>query len=107
MFIHWLNYGLIRVIDILSSNVLMYRHGGEFCSFVGVRIVEGIVQFIANGMMMPPNVPGNVIARGCIGALNEVFHVILPTGVVQANVGQNVTPHKPSLGLFCTIFYKR
>ncbi len=28
-------------------------------------------------------------------------------GVVHANVGQHVTPHNPSLGLFCIIFYIR
>jgi hypothetical protein len=30
LFTHWLNYGLICMIEILSSNVLVYRHGGEF-----------------------------------------------------------------------------
>jgi hypothetical protein len=34
LFIHWLNHGLIRVIEISSSNVLVYRHG-EFSSYVG------------------------------------------------------------------------
>jgi hypothetical protein len=57
----------------------VYRHGGEFSSFVGARIVAGIMQFIANGMMMTPNAPGNVIGRGRIAALNESFFVNLPT----------------------------
>jgi hypothetical protein len=48
MFTHWLNYGLIRVIEILSSNVLVYRHGGGFHPFVGARIVEGIMRFVAD-----------------------------------------------------------
>jgi hypothetical protein len=50
LFMHWLNYGLIRMIEILSSNVLMHRHGGEFSPFVGARIVAGITQFIADGI---------------------------------------------------------
>jgi hypothetical protein len=54
MFTHWLNYGLIRVIEILLSNVLMYRHGGGFHPFAGARIVEGIMQFIADDMMVTP-----------------------------------------------------
>jgi hypothetical protein len=82
MFTHWLNYGLIRVIEISLSNVLVYRHGGEFSPFVGARISAGIMQFIADGMMMTPDAPGNVIGRGCVAALNEVFCVNLPT-VVQ------------------------
>jgi hypothetical protein len=28
LFTHWLNYGLIQVIEIFLSNVLVYRHGG-------------------------------------------------------------------------------
>jgi hypothetical protein len=81
LFMHWLNYGLIRVIEILSSNVLVYRHGGEFSPFVGARIVTGIMQFITNGVMISPNAPGNIIGRGCVAALNEVFRVDLPTAV--------------------------
>jgi hypothetical protein len=64
LFAHWLNYGLIRVIEISSSNLLMYKHGGEFSPFIGARIVAGIMQFIANGMMISPNAPGNIIGRG-------------------------------------------
>jgi hypothetical protein len=60
MFTHWLNYGLILVIEISLSNMLMYRHGGELSPFVGARIIAGIMQFIANGIMMTPNVTGNV-----------------------------------------------
>jgi hypothetical protein len=37
------------------------------------------MQFIANGMMMSPNAPGNIIGRGRVAALNEVFRVDLPT----------------------------
>ncbi len=82
MFTHWLNYGLIRVIEILLSNMLVYRHGGEFSPFVGVRTVAGIMGFIAAGMIMTPIALGNVIGRGCAAALNESFLVDLPT-VVQ------------------------
>jgi hypothetical protein len=81
MFMHWLNYGLIHVIEISLSDVLVYRHGGEFSSFIGARIVAGIMQFIADGMMMTPNAPGNIIGRGRIGALNELYHVDLQTAV--------------------------
>ncbi len=81
LFTHWLNYGLICEIEISSSNLLVYRHGGEFSPFVGVRLVVGIMQFIADGIMIRPAL-GNIIGRGCIAALNEIFHVDLPT-VVQ------------------------
>jgi hypothetical protein len=81
MFTHWLNYGLIRVIEILSSKVLMYRHGGGFHPFVGARIDKGIMRFVANGMMVTPDSPGNVVGRGRVGALNEVFSVHLPAAV--------------------------
>ncbi len=69
------------MIVISSSNVLMYRHRGELSLFVGVRIVIGIMQFIADGMMMTPNALGNVIGRGRVGPLNEAFYVDLPTAV--------------------------
>jgi hypothetical protein len=69
LFMHWLNHGLIGVIEIQLSNVLVYRHGGQFSPFVVARIVAGIMQFIADGMMKRPNAPGNIIGRGCIGAL--------------------------------------
>jgi hypothetical protein len=69
------------VIEILSSNLLMYRHGGEFSPFVAARIVAGIMRFIVNGMMIRPNAPGNIIGGGRVVALNEVFHVNLPTAV--------------------------
>ena len=32
--------------------------------------------------------------------VNDTDMLHWPPGVVHANVGQNVTPHKPSLGLF-------
>ena len=69
------------MIEILSSNVLVYRHGGEFSLCVGARIIAGIMRFIANKMMMTPNVPGNVIGRERVTALNESFLVNLPTAV--------------------------
>jgi hypothetical protein len=81
MFTHWLNYGLIHVIEILLSNVFVYRHGGEFSQFIGARMVAGIMGFIANGMMMTPDALGNVIGRGRVAALNESFLVDLPTAV--------------------------
>ncbi len=81
MFTHWLNYGLIRMIEILSSNALVYRHGGELSPFVGARIVAGIMGFIADRMMMTPDALGNVIGRGRVAALNESFLDDLPTAV--------------------------
>jgi hypothetical protein len=86
LFMHWLKYGLICVIEISSSNVLVCRHWGKFSPFVGARIVAGIMQFIANSMMMSPNVLGNIIGRGPIGALNEVFHVDLPTTIQKMKI---------------------
>jgi hypothetical protein len=82
---HWLNYGPICMIEILSSNDLMYRHGGEFSPFVGARIVAGIMQFIPDGMMISPNAPGNIIGRGHVAALNEVFRVGLPAAIQKTN----------------------
>jgi hypothetical protein len=78
---HWLNYGLICVIEISLSNLLIYSHGGEFSPFVGARIVAEIMQFITNGMMISPDVPGNIIGRGYIGALDKIFRINLPTAV--------------------------
>jgi hypothetical protein len=78
---HWLNYGLIRVLEILLSNLLVYRHGGEFSPLVGARIFAEIMQFIPNGMMISPDTPGNIIGRGRVGVLNEGFCVDLPTAV--------------------------
>jgi hypothetical protein len=69
------------VIEILSSNLLVYRYGGEYSPFVGARIVAGIMRFIANGMKIRPDAPGNIIGRGHVVALNEGFHVDLPTAV--------------------------
>jgi hypothetical protein len=77
LFSHWLNHGLIRMIEILLSNVLVYRHGGEFSPFVGARIVAGTMQFIAHSIMKSPNALGNIIGRGRGGALNENYHVDL------------------------------
>ncbi len=59
------------MIEISSSNVLVNRHGGEFSLFIGVKIVAGIMGFIADGLMMTPDAPGNVIGRGGGAALNE------------------------------------
>ncbi len=81
MFMHLLNYGLICMIEILSSNILVYRHAGEFSPFVRARIVAGIIGLIANGMMMTPNAPGNVIGKGHVAALNESFLVNLLTAI--------------------------
>jgi hypothetical protein len=44
------------------------------------------MQFIADGMMMTPNAPGNVIGRGCIGPLNEAFRADLPTAVQKSKI---------------------
>jgi hypothetical protein len=81
LFTQWLNHGLIRVIEILLSNILVYRHGGELSPFVGAIIVAGIMQFIADGMMMSPNAPRNIIGRGCTGALNGDYHVNLHAAI--------------------------
>jgi hypothetical protein len=42
------------------------------------------MKFIADGMMMTPNAPGNVIGRGHVAALNESFFVDLPTVIQKA-----------------------
>jgi hypothetical protein len=56
-------------------------HGGEFSPFIGARIVAEIMQYIADGMMINPDAPGNIIGRGHVGALNEVYSVNLPTAI--------------------------
>jgi hypothetical protein len=81
LFMHWLNYGLICVIEISSSNFLMYRQGGKFNLFIGVSIITGIMRFIADCMMIRPDAPDNIIGRGCIAVLNKVFHVDLPEAI--------------------------
>jgi hypothetical protein len=69
------------MIEILSSNLLVYRHGGEFSPFIGARIVAGIMWFITYGVMIRPNAPVNIIGRRCVVALSEVFRDNLPTAV--------------------------
>jgi hypothetical protein len=93
-FTHWLNHRLIHVIEILSTNLLVNRHGGEFIPFVGARIVAWIMHFIANGMMTSPNAPGNIIGRGSVAALNEVFRVNLPIAIQKTRCALE----------FCVIF---
>jgi hypothetical protein len=41
----------------------------------------GIMQFIAGGMMIRPNALGNIIGRGRVAALNEIFHFNLLTAI--------------------------
>jgi hypothetical protein len=59
----------------------MYRHGGEFSLFVQARIISRIMQFTANGMMIRPNAPSNIIGIRHVVALNGVFCVNLPAAV--------------------------
>jgi hypothetical protein len=35
LFKYWLYYGLIHLIKISSSNVIVYRNGGELSGFIG------------------------------------------------------------------------
>jgi hypothetical protein len=63
IFTYWLNYGLVRVIEITSSNALVIRNGGYLSRFVGVRIVVGLMWFIANGLHMEVGAD-NIIRRG-------------------------------------------
>ncbi len=109
MFTHWLNNGLVRVIEIFLSNVLMYRHGGEFSPFVGARVIAGIIGFIADGMMMKPNAPSIIIGRERVAALNESFLVDLPTAVQKTKsvlefcmrFGNGVSlPHSMDLAIY-------
>jgi hypothetical protein len=86
LFMYWLNHGLIRVIEISSSNLLVYRHGDEFSPAIGARIVAGIMQFIANGVMISLDVLGNIIGRGGVAALNVVFHVDHLTAIQKQDV---------------------
>jgi hypothetical protein len=60
--------------------------GGEFSPFVWARIVMGIMQFIANGVMIRPDALDNIIGRGHITALNEVFHVNLPKAIQKSKL---------------------
>ncbi len=70
----------------MSSKVLVYRHRGKFGCFVGARILTGIMQFIANVVMMRPDALDNIISRGHVTALNEVFHVNLPTAIQKTKL---------------------
>jgi hypothetical protein len=59
----------------------VYRQGGEFSPFVGARFIARIMRFKANGVMIRPDAPNYIIGRGCVAALNEIFHVDLPEAV--------------------------
>jgi hypothetical protein len=39
------------------------------------------MQFIADGVMISPDAQGNIIGRGSIAALHEIFRVDLPTAI--------------------------
>jgi hypothetical protein len=79
LFMYRQNDALIQGIEILSSNVLMYRHGEEISCFIGARIITGIMRCIAKGVVMRPDAPDTNIGRGHVTVLNEVFYVNLPT----------------------------
>jgi hypothetical protein len=59
----------------------MYRNGGDLGSFVGTKIVAEIMQFIADGLMKELDAPDNIIGRGHITVLMDVFHVNLPMAI--------------------------
>jgi hypothetical protein len=82
LFMYWLYYGLIWLIEILLSNILVTRNGvGGLAVFAGVKIVAEIMRFIADGLMMGLDAPDNIIGRGHVAALNEVFNVNFPMNV--------------------------
>ncbi len=46
------------------------------------------------------NIVPNLIESSLMGKIQDQFVSTYVLGVVHANVGKNVTPHNPSLGLF-------
>ncbi len=56
---------------------------------LGQEFVAGIMQFIIDGIMKCPNALGNIIGRGCGGALNEDYHVDLQTAIQKTKNGWN------------------
>ncbi len=57
----------------------MHRNGGDLGSFVGAKFVMGIMLCIADGLLMEPDAPDNIIRRGHVTVMMDVFHVDLPT----------------------------
>ncbi len=79
-FLYWLYYGLI-LIEILLSNVLVYRNGRDLSCIVGAKFVARIMRFIADGLLMGPDAPDNIMGRGQVTLMMEILHVHLPTAV--------------------------
>jgi hypothetical protein len=55
-----MKYNLIWIIEITSSNTFIFRNGGDLSRFVGVKIVVGLMRFIADGLLMKQG-PNNII----------------------------------------------
>jgi hypothetical protein len=85
IFMYWLYYGLIWLIEeILLISNLVYINGGELSCFVGVKIIAGIMWFIADGLLMEPDTQDNIMGRGQVTAMMNILNVDLPTAVWKA-----------------------
>jgi hypothetical protein len=81
LFTYWLYYGLIRLIKISSSNVLVYKNGGDLSTFVSAKMFAGIMWFVTDGLLMWLDAPENIMGRGHIFSMIDIFHVDLSTAV--------------------------
>jgi hypothetical protein len=80
VFSYWLNYSLIQMIEITLRNTFVFRNGGDLSRFVGVKIVVGLMRVIADGLLMEHG-PNNIIGRGHLGSLRDVFGVDIQSAV--------------------------
>ncbi len=80
MFIYWLNYGLVWMIEITTSNTYILNSGRDLSKFVGVKIVIGLMRFIADGLLAGQG-PNNIIRRGHMGELRDFLGVDLQLAV--------------------------
>jgi hypothetical protein len=60
------------MIEITSSYAYVCKRGRGLSNFVGVKIVVGHMRFIPDGLLMEQGLH-NIIGRGQVGALRDIF----------------------------------
>ncbi len=87
---------------------IMVRWGrSKYPSCAHARLEEAWAIWTKDLLILGVVVPGEAsetMIKLCLWPSMVLLHT-LAIGVMNANVGQNVTPHKPSLGLFLYHFY--
>jgi hypothetical protein len=88
VFTYWLNYGLVQMIEFTSSNAFISKNGGDLSRFVGMKIILELMLFIAVGLLMEQGAD-NIIGRGQVGLLKDVFGVDLQLAIQRTRQVMN------------------